>query len=143
MRQAWPHSLEIDEARLVILDDNVLALEIAMHEAPRALRQRLGDFFETDVVAALPDFIRVESEVPDEAVFEKVILFPAIQSRVEARLKRARLRRGRLVRAQVQRELSFCQRKKRVRSSFGECRLASVNSSVLGSLPALALRTMF
>ena len=47
LRQSRPHSLKIDETGAALLDDDILALEIAMHEAARRRGKARRDFPQT------------------------------------------------------------------------------------------------
>ena len=78
-------TLKIDQANFAIANDHVLTLEIAMHQAARLGRQLIGNLVETMPVdgSGLLKMAR-------QAMFEKIILFPPIERRIENRLVRQR-----------------------------------------------------
>ena len=94
--------MEVDQAGIAVADDDILALEIPMHQAPRLCGKMRSNLAEAMPIHVFGNLLGLEPEVPSEAVLNKVILLPLIERRVELLLKVRAIWRG--MRAGVQDE---------------------------------------
>ncbi len=84
MREAGTEALEIDEPGFAAIHEDVLGLEIAVHEDARFFSQQTGDGVELCGIGAgsIGD-----AEKAGGAVIEKIILLPEVELLVELRLE--------------------------------------------------------
>lgn len=94
LRETEAHALEIDEAGRVVEQQDVLGLEIAMHEGAREVCQMSGHRSES--VARWEEAGFSETEMAAQAVLEEVVLFPEVEGFVEGRLESEGFEFGRI-----------------------------------------------
>jgi len=95
LRQAGTQALEVDQADFPGAHDEVLALEIAMHETARFGGELVGDGVQPFAIRFGRETIRQNPKMAPEAVLEKIVLLPAIQRCVEDGLEKFQLVRAR------------------------------------------------
>src|SRR5205823_11625387 len=82
-----PHSLEVDQVRLRVADDDVLRLEIAMDHDAREIPKAFRDLFQGRQRRQLRNFFFIDAKVTAEAVLEEIVLLPAIERRIKRHRK--------------------------------------------------------
>ena len=87
LHQAWAHSLEVDQTGRAIFHHHILRLEIPVNQDPLLPIQLRGDFIQAFSARVLGQQIRGHLIVTPEAMFDEVVLFPAIELPIELRLK--------------------------------------------------------
>src|SRR5205814_7532380 len=91
LRQAWPHSLEVDQVRLRVANDDVLRLEITMDHDARKISKTLRDLLQGRQRGKLRKFFLIHAKMTTEAVLEEIVLLPAIEDRKSTRLNSSHL----------------------------------------------------
>ncbi len=83
--QAEAHALEVDQARGMVEQEDILGLEIAVNQSARQ-SGKLGGKGGEGFASGLEGGGR-ETEMTDQAILEEVVLFPKIEGFVEGRLE--------------------------------------------------------
>src|SRR5205085_6319664 len=83
LRQTWAHSLEVDQVRLRVANDDVLRLEITMDHDARKIPKTLGDLLQARQRGKLRKFFLIHAKMTTEAVLEEIVLLPAIERRIK------------------------------------------------------------